>query len=168
VVDKTNKQNDTRYWITDFLQVEPQSNSYHHTDQYLGMCKLFIANEYAEKFDVSKSDQADLMNRSMDYFKTKEQFNLEEFTEEVIHHPELKETFMEYKQHFQKSRNFEIDDAFDIHLSAVKKQEKVFKTVIKLDKNFHLYIHGRRDLIEKGYDEMTGKKFYKLLYDEVS
>lgn len=166
VVDKTNKQNDTRYWITDFLQVEPIANSYHNTDQYLGMCKLFIANEYAEKFEVTKGDQADLMNRSIDYFKTKEQFNLQEFADEVMHHPEVVDTFLEYKQHYEKSRNFEIEDEFDINLSAVKKQQKVFKTVIKLDKNFHLYIHGRRDLIEKGHDEMTGKKYYKLLYDE--
>jgi len=166
VVDKTNKQNDTRYWITDFLQVEPLANSYHHTDQSLGMCKLFIANEYADKFSVSKSDQADLLHRSMDYFKTKEQFNLKEFAEEVMHHPDVVDSFIDYKQHYQQSRNFEIGNTFDIHLSAVKKQEKGFKSVIKLDKNFHLYIHGRRDLVEKGYDEQSGKKYYKLYYDE--
>ncbi|MCW3109720.1 MAG: nucleoid-associated protein, partial [Segetibacter sp.] len=28
------------------------------------------------------------------------------------------------------------------------------------------YIHGRNDLIEKGYDELTGKHYYKLYYDE--
>lgn len=168
VVDNTNKQNDARYWITDFLQVQPISNEYHHTHQSLDMCKLFIANEYAEKFDVAKSDQVDMLNRSMEYFKTKETFNLQEFAGEVMHHPEVAETFMDYKQQYERSRNFVIDDEFDINLSAVKKQERNFKSVIKLDKNFHLYIHGRRDLVEKGYDEMTGKKFYKLYYDEES
>jgi hypothetical protein len=108
------------------------------------------------------------MNRSMDYFKTKEQFKLEEFTQEVIHHPEVVDTFMLYKENFETNRKFEIEDAFDIHLSAVKKQAKVFKTVLKLDKNFHVYIHGRRDLIEKGIDEQTGKKYYKLFYEEES
>ena len=168
VVDKTNKQNDAQYWVADFLQVRPLSDSYHHTDQALGMCKLFISNEYADKFEISKGDQVELMNRSMEYFKTKEQFNLQEFAEEVMHHPEVVNTFMGYKQQYEKSRNFEIEDSFDIHLSAVKKQERVFKSVIKLDKNFHLYIHGRRDLVEKGLDEHTGKKYYKLLYDEES
>lgn len=166
VVDSTNKQNDTQYWITDFLQVQPYADSYHHTDKYLSLCKTFVTNEYAEKFDVSKSDQIDLLNRSMDYFKTKEQFNLQEFAEEVIHHPEVVDTFMAYKKNFESSRNFEIEDEFDINLSAVKKQQKVFKTVLKLDKNFHIYIHGRRDLIERGVDEMTGKKYYKIYYDE--
>jgi hypothetical protein len=102
----------------------------------------------------------------MDYFKTKEQFNIQEFASEVIHHPEVVDTFMEYKQKFEASRNFEIQDEFDIHLSAVKKQQKSFKSILKLDKNFHVYIHGRRDLMEKGYDEMTGKKYYKIYFDE--
>jgi hypothetical protein len=168
VVDATNKQNDAQYWITDFLQVEPYADSYHHTDKYLSLCKNFITNEYPEKFDVSKSDQIDMLNRSMEYFKTKEQFNIQEFTNEVIHHQEVVDTFMDYKKNFESSKNFEIEDEFAIHVSAVKKQQRVFKTVLKLDKNFHIYIHGRRDLIEKGVDEMSGKKFYKLYFDEES
>lgn len=168
VVDNTNKQQDAQYWVTDFLQVSPLADSYHHTDKYLSLCKSFVTNEYAEKFEVSKSDQLELLNRSMDYFKTKEQFSLQEFTEEVIHHPEVVNTFMDYKKNFEASRNFEIGDEFDIHLAAVKKQQRVFKSVLKLDKNFHIYIHGRRDLIEKGIDEMTGKKYYKIFYDEES
>lgn len=168
VVDNTNKQNDAQYWVTDFLQVQPYADSYHHTDKYLSLCKNFITNEYPEKFEVSKSDQIDLLNRSMEYFKTKEQFNMQEFASEVIHHQEVVDTFMDYKRNFESSRNFEIEDGFDINLSAVKKQQRVFKTVLKLDKNFHIYIHGRRDLIEKGVDEMSGKKYYKLFYDEES
>jgi len=75
---------------------------------------------------------------------------------------------MDYKRNFESSRNFAIEDEFDIHLSAVKKQQRVFKSVLKLDRNFHIYIHGRRDLLERGVDEKTGKKYYKLYYDEES
>lgn len=166
VVDSANKQNEAQYWVNDFLHVVPYSDSYHNTDKYLGLCKLFITNEYAEKFEVTKSEQMDLLNKSIDYFKTKEQFSLQEFAEEVIHHPEVVDTFMTYKKNYESSRNFEIGEEFDIHLSAVKKQAKVFKSVLKLDKNFHIYIHGRKDLIERGYDEMTGKHYYKLYFDE--
>jgi hypothetical protein len=166
VVDATNKQNDAQYWVTDFLQVTPYSDSFHHTDKYLSLCKSFITNEYPEKFDVSKSDQIDMLNRSMEYFKTKENFSMEEFTNEVIHHQEVADTFMDYKKNFESARNFEIQDEFAIHVSAVKQQQRAFKTVLKLDKNFHVYIHGRRDLIEKGVDEMSGKKYYKFYFDE--
>jgi len=166
VTDNTNKQTDAQYWVNDFLQVQPCADSYNNTDKYLSLCKNFITKEYGEKFDIDKSEQLDMLNRSMDYFKTKEQFSLKEFNEEVIHHPEVVDSFMQYKQGFEKSRNYEIEDEFDIHLSAVKKQAKVFKTVLKLDKNFHIYIHGRRDLIEKGIDEITGKKYYKIYFEE--
>jgi hypothetical protein len=166
IVDTTNKNSDTRYWVSDFLQVEANADSYHNTHKYLGLCKQFITNEYAEKFEVSKSDQIDLLNRSMDYFKTKDQFSIEEFTSEVIHHAEVIDTFKDYKKTYESVKNFEIEDSFNINLSAVKRQAKVFKAVLKLDKNFHIYIHGRKDLIEKGYDELTGKHFYKLYYDE--
>lgn len=168
VVDATNKQQDAQYWVNDFLQVTPYADSYHNTNRYMDMCRLFISNDYADKFEVNKTDQIDLLNRSAEYFKTKEQFSLQEFTEEVIHHPEVVETFVAFKKNYESSRQFELGDEFDINLSAVKKQAKVFKSVLKLDKNFHIYIHGRRDLIEKGYDELSGKQYYKLYFEEES
>jgi len=166
VADAAGKQTDAQYWVNDFLQVTPSANSYHSTSNALGLCKLFIHNELTENFEVNKSDQIDLLNRSMEYFKTKDQFQLEEFTQEVIHHPEMIEAFTQYKQTYEQAKQIEIEDGFNIHLSAVKKQERVFKSVLKLDKNFHVYIHGRKDLIEKGYDEFSGKHFYKLFFDE--
>jgi hypothetical protein len=165
LVDATAKQ-DTQYWVREFLQVTPYADSYHNTHQYLDLCKDFIKNEYPEKFDVAKSDQIELMNKSMDYFKNKEQFSETEFTDEVLFHPEIKDSFMEYKKHYENARQYELGGEFDIHGAAVQKQSKMFKAILKLDKNFHVYIHGRRDLIEKGYDEMTGKKYYKLFFDE--
>ncbi len=165
VIDHTNKQQDAQYWVNDFLQVAPIADDYHHTDHYLAMCKQFASNEYAEKFTVEKSDQLEMMNRSMDYFKTHDQFNLDEFATEVIQHPEVIDSFKDYKKNFEAARNYEIEDEFDINLAAVKKQQKSFKSVLKLDKNFHIYIHGRRDLIEKGADA-SGKKFYKIYFEE--
>ncbi len=168
IVDHTNKQNDTQYWVNDFLQVTRTANSYHHTDTALGMCKLFISNELAEKFEVTKSDQIDMLNKSMDYFKTRDEFNMEEFAQEVLHHPEVIDSFNQYKHTYEAARQVTIENEFDIHLSAVKKQQRFFKSVLKLDKNFHVYIHGRKDLIEKGYDDMSGMHYYKLYFDEES
>jgi hypothetical protein len=42
----------------------------------------------------------------------------------------------------------------------------VFKSILKLDKNFHIYIHGRQDLIERGFDEAKGKHFYKVYFEQ--
>ncbi len=168
IIDHTNKQQDTQYWLTDFLQASPVADNYHHTNEVLSMCKQFVTQQLPAQFEITKGQQIDLMHRSLDYFKENEQFNLQEFTREVIAVPEMVEQFEQFKHHYESNRQVQLEDEFDIHLSAVKKQSKVFKSVLKLDKNFHVYIHGRRDLIERGFDEQTGKHYYKIFFDEES
>jgi hypothetical protein len=166
IIDNTNKNNDAQYWVKDFLQVEPVANDYHFTNEYLQVVKQFATQEMPEHFEVTKGQQIDLMQRSLDYFKEKEQFNLEEFTNEVIQYPEMVNQFAEFKDNYARSKSIEFENEFDIDLAAVKKQGKSFKNVLKLDKNFHIYIHGRRDLIERGFDDISGKHFYKIYFEE--
>jgi hypothetical protein len=59
----------------------------------------------------------------------------------------------------------DLQDRFAISADAVKRQARVFKSVLKLDKNFHIYIHGDRNKIEQGVDE-NGRKFYKIYYEQ--
>ena len=59
----------------------------------------------------------------------------------------------------------DLEDRFEISADAVKKQARVFKSVLKLDKNFHIYIHGDREKIERGVDD-SGRKYYKIYYDQ--
>jgi len=46
----------------------------------------------------------------------------------------------------------------------VKQQIRVFKSVLKLDKNFHIYIHGNREWIKRGTDP-DGRKYYKIYFE---
>ncbi len=160
------KQSAAGFWKNEFLRISPIENSYHHTHAALGMCKLFISNELNEQFETTKTDQIDMLQRSMAYFKTHDQFQLEEFNKEVLHHPEVIDCFAQYKEQYEVAKQVNIEANFDINLTAVQKQQRFFKSILKLDKNFHVYIHGRKDLIEKGYDELSGKHFYKLFFDE--
>ena len=41
----------------------------------------------------------------------------------------------------------------------MKKSKRFLRSVIKLDKNFHIYVHSRPDNIERGYDENKGKGY---------
>ena len=65
---------------------------------------------------------------------------------------------------FESDKNMQLQDSFKVSNAAVKQQKGIFKSVIKLDKNFHIYVHGNRKMIERGEDEM-GRKFYKLYYN---
>jgi hypothetical protein len=162
VVDNTNKGTEAQYWIDDFLHVQQRKDEFYNTQNLLSLCRNFVTKELPGQFDVSRADQVDLLNRSVKFFKEKDNFDMQEFTYEVMTQPEIIDSFNQFKSSYQKERDIDISDSFTISGSAVKKQARVFKSVIKLDKNFHIYIHGDRDLIEQGSDERG--KFYKVYY----
>lgn len=106
-----------------------------------------------------------MLNRSIEYFKTHDSFSKKEFEKEVLYHPEVIKSYRKFEQQYEQFNDIEVPDSFDISPQAVKKQQRVFKSILKLDKNFHIYIHGNRDLIERGV-EKDGRKFYKIYFDE--
>ena len=105
------------------------------------------------------------MNRSVAYFKTNDNFVKEEFETEVFQDQNVIESFDNFKTTFWEASDAKPEDHFDISPQAVKKQARIFKSVLKLDKNFHVYIHGNRELIQQGVDP-DGRKFYKIFYNE--
>ena len=165
VVDNTNKGLEAQYWMDDFLHVVQRKDEYYNTQNILSLCKNFVNKELPQQFEASKADQADFLNKSVKFFKENKTFEMKDFANEVIIQPNIIESFKRYKSDFQTERNLELSDSFTISQSAVKKQARVFKSVLKLDKNFHIYIHGNRELIEQGVDE-NGRKFYKIYYQE--
>ncbi len=166
VVDNTGKGSDAQYWIEDFLHVRPRKDEYYNTQNVLSLTKNFIVKELPKQFEVSKAAQVELLSKYGKFFKEKENFSIEEFTDEVIAQPELVETFTKYKEEYQKKHEVEIADNFTISESAVKKLSRAFKSVIKLDKNFHIYVHGNNQYIKRGYDEKTGMYYYQLFFKE--
>ncbi len=166
IVDNTNKGAEAQYWTDDFLHVCQRKDEYHNTQNILSLYKNFVKNELPQHFEVSKADQVDLLNKSVRFFKENENFNMDEFANEVICQPDIIKNFNQFKSLFQKDYDVEIADNFTISESAVKKQIRSLKNVIKLDKNFHIYIHGDRELIEQGEDKKG--KFYKVYYQNES
>ncbi len=165
IVDALNRSQEAQYWKDDFLSVQVMRNEYHQTSEFLGITKQYVTNQIGEEFEVAKADQIDLLNRSMDYFKKHDSFQKEEFEEEVFGDPKVIESFRKFDQTHREEHEMEVADNFHISTQAVKKQARVFKSVLKLDKNFHIYIHGNKELIEQGVDE-NGRKFYKIYYHE--
>ncbi|MFT3933180.1 MAG: nucleoid-associated protein [Chitinophagaceae bacterium] len=166
VLDQTNKS-EAVYWVDDFLQLKVRNDNYNQTHNVLSAYKTFVTEKMEEDFSISKADKIDLLNRSIRYFKENEQFDLDEFSNVVIDNPKGAALFKAYKEEYELERDMPIQDSFAISNNAVKKQARVFKSVLKLDKNFHIYIHGNRDLIEQG-TEPDGRKYYKIYFHEES
>lgn len=163
VVDN-NKNGDMYYWFEDFLKVRQRTDDYYHTQESLSVFKDYIKKQLPAEFEVSKADQADFLNKSINYFKEKEAFNLEEFSQDVFADQAVIESFNEFKTDYEQEMQVNIAEEFPISEAAVKKSQKNFKSIIKLDKNFHLYIHGDRKMMETGTDDKG--KFYKLYFDK--
>lgn len=166
IIDKSNKAVEAQYWKDIFLNIKPFFDDFHHTQNYLSLAKNFVTDRLSEEFEVTKTNQIEYLNRSLDFFKRNEQFNENRFAVEVFEDTEVIKSFKKYKQDFQEDKNIDIVDDFAISSSMVKKQSRIFKKVLKLDKNFHIYIHGNGQ-IEKGV-EGDGRKFYKVYYNEES
>ncbi len=165
IVDKSSKSSEAQYWKDIFLQLKPCSDDYHFTKEFMSITKNYVTKQMTEEFEVSKADQIDLLNRSVDYFKTHDNFDKDEFEKEIFQDIEIINSFKNFDAIYREGNDIMVSDNFDISQQAVKKQARIFKSVLKLDKNFHIYIHGNRELIEKGVDE-NGRKYYKIFYEK--
>jgi hypothetical protein len=167
VVDQTNSS-EAVYWKDSFLQIKLRNDNYQQTGNLMKVYKNFVTEKLDDVFELETADKIDLLNRSMNYFKTKETFDNAEFEEEVIGNPQAATMFQDYKQSFEEEFDSPFESNFAIADSAVKKMQSTYKSVLKLDKNFHIYVHGKREYIEKGYDEDKGMNYYKLYFEQES
>ncbi len=159
------KSADAQYWKDDFLKIMPIANEFYLTNQFLSMTKDFVTKKMPEDYEMDKTEKIDLLNRSVDYFKDRNNFDKEEFIAEVFVDEEVQGAFKSYNNTYDNDHNVETRDSFFISEQAVKKQSRVFKSVLKLDKNFSVYIHGDKELIQQGV-EPDGRKFYKIYFKE--
>ncbi len=165
-VDALSKGNDAMYWMDTFLKVRQRNDDFFQTSQALSMCRQFVKERLPEVFETDLPAQAEMLNKSIKFFKENDNFTIQEFSGEVFDQPELIQTFNDYRRDFEAERDIKINDGFSISGQAVRKQSKIFKSVIKLDRNFHIYVHGNRDFIEKGFDEERNMQYYRLYYKE--
>lgn len=162
------KSADNRFWTDTFLSIKQNEDDFFHTQNAMRICRDFIVDQLPNDFEVNRIDQADLLNKSMAYFKESEAFAVDQFIEEVIDQKEVAESFKHYIKVQEREQNLPESSKFEISEQAVKKQSRVFKSVIKLDKNFHIYVHGNRHMIERGFNDEQGLHYYQLYFkDEI-
>lgn len=164
VVDNTNKSQDAKYWKEDFLGVKQREDNFYHTENILKMSKDFAKDAFSKD---DRIERVDFVNRSMEYFSENELFSNQDFEEKVLKEPELIESFENFKSNYtHENRMSEAEGEFEISAPAVKKAKRYIKSVIKLDKNFHVYVHGDKEKIERGYDDEKSLNFYKIYFQD--
>lgn len=165
--DRSNIGNASKYWQDDFLHLIRFDNEYLFTNQYIKLTANFIKQKTSGFNPEDNVEQAASLQKAQKYFQKNENFVEEEFVHEVFDKPAQKAEFARYKALNEENTNMSYPKEFEISPEGVKKIERVFKSVIKLDKNFHIYVHGDTRKIIKGEDN-EGRKFYTLYYDSES
>src|SRR5690606_19711687 len=69
VVDQTN-QSEAVYWKDDFLKIKTRNDNFQQTGNFMKVYKNFVTEKLDDTFELEKADKIDLLNRSMDYFKS--------------------------------------------------------------------------------------------------
>lgn len=78
IIDHTNKSGEAAgYWKNDFLQARIRHDSFHHTDSYLKVVNSFIQDKLLVDYNVEKTEEVELKNRTVHYFKKKRQLRLQ-------------------------------------------------------------------------------------------
>lgn len=163
-VDNKNKGEEAKYWTNDFLHIQPRKDDFYYTQNILSLCKNFVTNELPKEFEVTKADQAILLNKSLNALKNGEQIELKKFAEEVFTQSNIIDSFERYKNQYLEERNLQLEDTFNVSETAVKKKAKGLMTTIRLDKNFEINIHGGEEYLERGYDKEKRLNYYQLFF----
>ncbi len=157
---------DTKYWLENFLGVEPLSDDNFKTKNYLKFCQNFAKDVVLPAED--KQQEVLFMNRAVNHFAKNDAFEETNFLNEVMGNPELIPEFKNYK--VEKGPKYSIEDVsnFDIANKAVSDARKKIKNVINLDTNIQIKLdfinpESAEKFVEKGWDEER-QMYYYLVY----
>jgi hypothetical protein len=157
---------DTKYWLEEFLGVEPLSDDNFKTKNYLKFCQNFAKDVVLPAED--KQQEVLFMNRAVNHFAKNDTFEETNFLNEVMENPALIPEFKHYK--VEKGPKYSVEDisSFDIVNKAVSDARKKIKNVIHLDTNIQIRLdfinpESAEKFVEKGWDEEK-QMYYYLVY----
>lgn len=162
--DNTSKSRGASFWIEDFLQARVRRDSSFLTKTAMNTVKDFITKELPKKKEISKQEQFDVMNKTVDYMTEKQKFDRNEYARSVLQDEEMAQDFREFLS--TKGDGLDDWDHFPISEETVKKSSRFMKKVIKLDKDFSIYVHGTTNFMRKGYDPEKCLNYYQIYFTE--
>ncbi len=162
-IDKIGPKNEEFFWTESFLGASKVVDSYYHTQHLINNIQEFAQTNFDED---QSTEKITFVNDSIEFMKESEVFDQQAYSEQVLQAPELIEQFESFQGEKTQENPFLESEQFEISKPAIKSTKRYIRSVIKLDKNFHVYVHGNRENILRGYDEEKKKHFYTLYYEE--
>ena len=164
------KGGEAKYWRDSFLQVTQVRDDALRTRDYLQMCKSFAKNVLEEEVD-DKQEQVHFVNKSLEYFQTRENFDFDEFKDEVFEDtPQRAERFEHFKRDYEERQGIQLnpeEEGFFIAAPVVQKLKRSLRTNISLDTGLEIKVANvqAEEFLEKGFDEERGMGYYKVYFN---
>ncbi len=165
LIDRNSQE--SQYWREEFLQVIRLQDDSYQTEMFLDMTKGFCEELFGQ--DQQKKEQMVLMNKSINYFNDHEEFDLNDFHQQVITKPEHIDQFDQYRNDFEGELGLSSEGGFSISKYAVRNKKRDFKNLIRLDTQIEIHVKNKdaeeaAQFIEKGYDETRDMNYYKVYF----
>ncbi|MGE9267303.1 MAG: nucleoid-associated protein [Verrucomicrobiales bacterium] len=171
--------NESRFWVRDFLGVMPISDSSLLSKKVAEMAVKAVggatpvkltAEEGGERDDSPPWEVNEAAKEALSYFDDRETFSLQEFEEQALRTPEARARFAEERARLEEDEGVKVEESFEIAKKEVSKAKKLMKSVMKLDSGVELrlkpqVVENPEGVLEKGYDEASGRHFVKVFYD---
>lgn len=159
----------SRFWVRDFLAVEPITDDAFLTSSYTDLAMDFLQKEKerAEDGVISVANAASAARDAVGYFEGREHFSLQEFEEEVLRKdPEMVAKFQEQKARYEEESGQKLGDRFAISKKDVDKARKRVGGVMKLDTGVEIRLLPtfEESSLEKGFDESRQMDFVKVYF----
>lgn len=152
-------------WTLSLFPFQPCYQDSFHAKQFFQMCKSFSEDVLVKEKKNNREEQVAFLSESADYAAKKNEINFENFKADVLKEPGLVDAFEGYQEKYTASKGWNPPDQFAMTDVDQKQIRKFVKSVIKLDKNFHIYVHGNKERIERGFDEQKKLHYYTLWFD---
>jgi 37-kD nucleoid-associated bacterial protein len=160
---------DSRFWVREFLGVEPVPDSTFLTNAYTQMAVSFLEEQEPVE-DAPPWDTCTAAHDALSYFDGRETFDLEDFQTEVLKSPEVVAKFTEHRARIEEEQGQPLQTSFEISKKDVTKAKKKLNSVIKLDSGVEIHIkpaYADHDpALERGYDERKKMNFVKIYYQK--
>jgi hypothetical protein len=152
-------------WSQQLFPFQRQQDEAFHAKEFFKLCKSFSEEVLVKNQGQDREQQVEFLSDSLELTRQTGEVNFENFRQEVLKEPAVIDAFEDYKQKYAGERQWNPPDQFAVSDAVQNQAKKFIKSVIKLDKNFHIYVHGNKERIEKGFDEERKLHYYRLWFD---
>lgn len=159
---------DTKFWVREFLGLQAVPDSDFLTNKYADMAVEFLKQEMPAE-EASPEQRCTAAQEALAWFDDREQFNLQEFEQDVLKTREAAEKFAEHRSRAEEEFGTPLETAFEIAPKQLNKVKRRVNAVLKLDTGveIHLkptFVGDNEHVLERGYDDERGMKFIKVFY----